>query len=135
MQFNLKSPCKDCPYRTDKEPFITQGRAEELARALLGDGFFYCHKYVDYDLVEESEPLDDIDAEEQMEGEFYAGTESDQMCAGSMIMLEHMGQANQMMRIAERLGMYDHTQMDMEAPVFKSSDEFIKHHARTRRKA
>jgi len=127
MQYNLKSPCSDCPFRNDKDPFITGGRAQEILDGITtGDGYFYCHKYVEYDQEDESEDGDDTN---------YLGHAGDQMCAGSMIMLEHMEQPNQMMRIAERLRMYDHTKMDMVAPVFKNGDDFVRHHTRRRRKS
>lgn len=38
-------------------------------------------------------------------------------------MLEKMQQPHQMMRIAERLGMYDHTKLNMSAPVYDDVDE------------
>ena len=41
-------------------------------------------------------------------------------------MLEHNQEPNQMMRIMERLGFYDRTKLDMDAPVFKSYDEFVR---------
>jgi len=118
--YNLKSPCKDCPFRTDKEGFLTRGRAEEIVKGItLYQGHFWCHKYTDHEQV---------DDEEDGEDSIYRPGDKDQMCAGSMIMLEHMEKPNQMMRIAERLGMYDRTELDMDAPVFKESDEFIDHH-------
>jgi len=50
-------------------------------------------------------------------------TEKSQHCAGALIFLEHIGQPHQMMRICERLGMYDASKLDMGAPVFQSVEE------------
>ena len=38
-------------------------------------------------------------------------------CAGALIYLEKRDRPHQMMRICERLGMYDRTKLDMEAEV------------------
>jgi hypothetical protein len=39
--------------------------------------------------------------------------------------MEKEGRSSQMMRIAERLGMYDHTKLDMDAPIYDSFDDMI----------
>jgi hypothetical protein len=44
-------------------------------------------------------------------------------CAGALILLEKLGRPSQMMRISERLGMYDPRKLDMTAPVFESFKE------------
>ena len=41
--------------------------------------------------------------------------------------MEKTGQPNQMMRISERLGLYDYRSMNMEAPVYGSLDEWVEH--------
>lgn len=38
-------------------------------------------------------------------------------CAGALIFLEKRDRPNQMMRISERLGLYDRTKLNMDAPV------------------
>lgn len=38
-------------------------------------------------------------------------------CAGVLIFLEKRRKSHQMMRIAERIGLYDHTKLDMKAKV------------------
>ncbi|HEX5095208.1 MAG TPA: hypothetical protein VFX21_04315, partial [Acidimicrobiia bacterium] len=63
------------------------------------------------------------DGEEEM-----TVTDKSEHCAGAMIMLEHMGRPNQMMRIAERLGFYEPTKLDMAAPVYKHGRDFIRAH-------
>jgi hypothetical protein len=108
MNFNLKKPCNHCPFRSDISPFLKRQRAAEISNALVNmDESFPCHKTVNYD---NDEPLVPAKAEH---------------CAGALIMLEHMDNPNQMMRIAERLGIYDRFKLEMNSPVFTHSDDFI----------
>lgn len=111
MNFNLTKPCKDCPFRTDIRPYLTMERAEEIVEALTTmQGTFACHKT--------TKPSEDDDLE-------MVTTDKSEHCAGALIMLEHIEQPNQMMRIAERLGMYDRTKLEMDAPVFDDPEGFI----------
>lgn len=49
-----------------------------------------------------------------------------QACAGRLIMLEHAEQPDQMMRICERIGLYDRTKLNMEdTDVFDDIEEFL----------
>jgi hypothetical protein len=50
-------------------------------------------------------------------------TEKSQHCAGALILLEKLEQPTNSMRVAERLGMYDRRELDMDAPVFDSWEE------------
>lgn len=104
--YTLRAPCSNCPFRSDITPFLTEERAEEIADSLEGGATFYCHKTLDYD---------------DMEGEV---TSRSRACAGSMITMERDGQPNQIMRIAERIGMYDPTRLEMDSPVFDSLQEW-----------
>lgn len=47
----------------------------------------------------------------------FEATEKSVACAGALIFLEKRNKPNQMMRISERLGMYDYRKLDMDAPV------------------
>ena len=47
----------------------------------------------------------------------YVQGEKSLHCAGALIYLEKRERPHQMMRISERLGMYDYTQLDMTADV------------------
>jgi len=67
-------------------------------------GEFPCHKT--------AELTDD----ESGSTEFRA-TGSSLHCAGALIFLEKRNQPHQMMRICERLGLYDRTKLDMKAKV------------------
>lgn len=110
MHFKLKTPCKDCPFRCDRRPFLTRARADEIA-ASLDRASFPCHKTLDYN-------------HDGDEGEGRQ-TPSTAHCAGALIMREHMERPGQMMRIAERLGLYDRRKLDMDAPVFHDEDSFV----------
>lgn len=107
MKFDLVSPCKECPFRTDVEPYLLPERAEEICDALERGQTFSCHKTNDYS------------------GEDVRETSDSQHCAGALIMLEKMEMPNQMMRIAERLRIYDRTKLRMDAPVYANSGEMI----------
>lgn len=116
MRYEMRRPCASCPFRYDVPGFLTSARAEEIAESILRGESFPCHKTVNYSSEDDDEAFHGV------------VTSESQHCAGAMILLEHEGKPGQMMRIAERLGIYDHRCMDMDAPVFISADEFICHH-------
>jgi len=109
MKYNLKKPCAKCPFRTDVTPYLMPERAGEIADALLNGNTFSCHEtnsnYADSDGTIE--------------------TQDSQHCAGAMIMLEHMERPNQMMRLCERLGLYDRTKLHMDSPVYETAENFV----------
>jgi len=115
MNFTLTAPCGNCPFRTDcLDGWLGEDRAEEIAMAITqGDKTFSCHKTNDFDEDENGETI----------------INENDHCAGALIMLEKMDQPNQMMRIAERLNMYDRFKLKMDSPVFEDIEEFIDHHA------
>lgn len=103
MKYDLTKPCDLCPFRNDDKrlyvhPEVLMGMAS---------GEFCCHRTGEVD-----EETGDIEP-----------TAKSQHCAGALIMLEKMEQPHQMMRICERLRLYDRTKLDMNAPVFGSFDE------------
>ena len=103
MKFDLKRPCANCPHRTDcLKGWLGRVRATEIAGyaqdSVSGGKTFPCHKA------------------------------TDQQCAGSSILQEKLERPNQMLRIAERLGLYDFNAMDLQSPVFDSFEDFINHH-------
>lgn len=114
MKYTLKQPCENCPFRPDSmKGWLGEERAEQIITSLTEQGqTFSCHK---------TNQFDDDTGEACQEG---------QHCAGALILLEKLEQPNQMMRIAERLGMYDRTKLDMEAPVFDEPEDFIEHHTK-----
>ena len=103
MNYNLTKPCSNCPFRSDKLFPLRKGRVEEIINA----GAFTCHKTVDYS------------------GEVPTDSKKSEHCAGLLIMLEHMERPHQMMRIAERIGIYDRTKLDMDQPVYQHVTEYL----------
>lgn len=113
MKYDLISPCGNCPFRCDVPGFLSEERAQEIAESITRrQQTFSCHKMNEFD--DEGEPIE---------------SENSQHCAGALIMLEKMEQPNQMMRVCERLGMYDRRKLRMDAPVFDDAEEFVEHHA------
>lgn len=111
MKFELLRPCQHCPFRTDVKNFLHPGRRKEIAESITTfQQTFSCHK---------TNLSDD-------EGDTIE-TKDTQHCAGALIFLENLGLPNQMMRIAERLGMYDRFKLDMTSPVFSTIKKFINH--------
>lgn len=97
MKYTLTKPCKDCPFRSDIKGYLTKARVREIIYGITSEQkTFSCHKTNDEECNE---------------------TENSQHCAGALIFLERRNQPNQMMRIAERLGLYDRRKLDMESPV------------------
>lgn len=110
MNFNLKRPCKNCPFRHDVSPYVTPGRAEQILEDIIkGQGSFTCHKTLRVD---------------EFTGELTEASDSEH-CAGALILLEKIEQPNQMMRIMERIGVYDRTQLDMNSPVYDSPEDML----------
>jgi len=108
MEYTLKKPCPKCPFRTDVPSYLKRGRAEGIVDEITRDrsGGFICH--------ETAESLGHDCGEKH--------------CAGALVVLEHEGRPHQMMRIAERLGMYDRNALDMTSPVFETLEAFVEHH-------
>lgn len=108
--YAMTSPCDNCPFRSDVKPYIRAARVVEI-RQSLERSEFPCHKTVEYDGDGESlRSRDEIH------------------CAGALILLEREGQPSQMMRISERLGMYDRSKLNMDAPVYESFEAMVKAH-------
>jgi hypothetical protein len=113
MKFDLIRPCPHCPFRTDRPGYLGARRAGEIADGLLlQQATFSCHETNDFD---------------EEDGEVVETTNS-QHCAGALIFCERHNRPNQMMRIAERLGLYDQRKLDKDAPVCQSRREFVQLH-------
>lgn len=104
----IKTPCNNCPFRTDVKPYLRPQRASEIRDALERGGDFPCHKTVDY-----SDGEDD-----------GKRTKDSKFCAGALILMEKDFGAvqNQMVRIGSRLGLIDLDELDMDAPVYEDFD-------------
>lgn len=102
--YGLTKPCANCPFRSDGSGVrLTRGRTIEIERALVRSSF-HCHKTT---------------------GPRHDDMSNTQHCAGALILLEKLERPSQMMRIAERLGMYDRRKLDMGAPVVDSFEEMM----------
>lgn len=101
MNYDLKRPCKECPFvcGTGTNVTLEPGRLEDIKNKLKSDSTFTCHKTLEMPKANQ------------------------QHCAGALIYLEKIEQPNNMMRIMERLGGYDHTKLDMTADIDMTSDE------------
>lgn len=93
MKYTMTTPCDQCP-------FLNNSGFKLAALYRHASGEFACHKTCE---------VDDV-------GTFQPKRDSPH-CAGALIFLEKRDRPHQMMRICERLGFYDRTKLDMEAPV------------------
>lgn len=116
MRFDLTKPCGNCPFRNDRMPFgLRPGRVREIlggkphGRNWWPAFSFACHKTVDYD-------------EEVEQGTVMHDS---QHCAGVMIILHRENRWNDAMQIANRLGLWNPAHLDMNAPVYATTDEAI----------
>lgn len=99
MEYTMTKPCGDCPFLSQYAHAFPKQKLKGFA-----SGEFPCHKT--------AELVDDIES-----GSQYIGDGDSLHCAGALIFNEKRGQPHRMMRIAERLGMYDRTKLDMTADV------------------
>jgi len=105
MKYDLKKPCEQCPFRSDKPFPLDHDRVMEITNGLLYENTpFSCHKTT------------------TSIGRTNNHKEA-QHCGGALIFMEKNDNAHQMMRIMERLGMYDRTKLDMDSPVFDDQRE------------
>jgi hypothetical protein len=125
MRFDLRKPCIQCPFRPAAGGYLNEERAREIAEAVTeGNVTFTCHKTIS----------GEHDDEDEYEGTYRPGSD-DQMCAGAMAFVDKLGAANQMLQIAERLGLRDPQRLLPEAldDVYESVDVMAAGHARDRR--
>lgn len=98
MKFNLKEPCKDYPFvlGSNTNTTLAKGRLEGIIEDIRNDLSFTCHKTLDLP------------------------SRSQQHCAGAMIFLEKEERPNQIMRIAERVGLYNHSELNMNVNIVQA---------------
>ena len=99
MNYKMTTPCDACPYLKGSG-FTWKSLLEHAS------GEFACHKACD--LGEDGNFKQKKD-------------DKSPHCAGALIFLEKLEAPHQMMRICERIGYYDHTKLDMKAPVVDSA--------------
>jgi hypothetical protein len=117
MDYDMKKPCECCPFRRGTPMRLTKGRVREVVGGMLnpGGGEFPCHRTIEH----------------HEDGEGYSEKKNCKHCAGALIFAEKNGTATQMMRVCERIGMYDAAALmaDQEVvdSVFDDFDEALKH--------
>jgi len=118
MQYSMTTPCDACPF------LIGSGFTYESLEA-HASGEFACHKTC---------KIDD-DGNSDTAGAYIPRNKNTPHCAGALIFLELRDRPHQMMRICERLGLYDRRKLNMTAPVVKSRKDCRKEseHERKRR--
>lgn len=117
--YSMVRPCDACPFGTGPKAVRGLGtaRAEGIRNALLSGQSFHCHKTVKHDDDGEAIPH-----------------KGEKECAGAMILLERIERPNQMMRVAERIGMYDMTKLEIDYEgMVKDFDEFVESQSNPRR--
>jgi hypothetical protein len=109
--YSMTTPCPQCPFRADIPGYLTAGRVRSIERDLIR-GEFHCHKTTA--TIETEDGAERVSTPESIH------------CAGALILLEKLERPSQMMRISQRLGMYDPTTLDMDAPIFGDFDQMAK---------
>lgn len=112
MKYELVRPCKDCPFLRSSG-YLTKARARQIATEVISERTFTCHKT---NVIDEDGGVRE--------------TRDSQHCAGALIFAEKLGRPNQMMRTAERLGMYDASRLDMTADIYSTPAQMAAGHGR-----
>jgi len=101
--FDLKTPCANCPYRKTGGIRLTPSRVADLIDYAIGDPgkTFPCHKA------------------------HYADKPRNMNCAGHAIFAEKNKHRNQMLQIAQRLGLYDPSALRGHDEVFDTAEEMM----------
>jgi hypothetical protein len=107
----MKQPCKHCPFLSDIPGYLHPGRAEDIAHSLLHDGFFPCHKTVDYS---------------DSEGKVTADSKA---CMGAVLFLENIAaggcRSNVMFRLAMMRGDFGKEDLRQSDDVYRSVSDFV----------
>lgn len=127
MKHDLKNPCKNCPFRTDKSAiqFSCRERAEEIEEGAYRYGF-PCHKSAKY--------VDDDETPDGESGGYYA-TEESQHCVGYIIMqINDSGGGFPWPGIGNDEDLLDRleSRVNLKAPVFDSVEDFLKANERNK---
>lgn len=111
MNYDMHEPCSNCPFRREGGIKLRSERIEEISQTMLNSqgGDFPCHKTT---------------VSTDNEGDRVA-TRKSKHCAGALIYAEKQGNATQLMRISERLGLYDHTKLKGHDEVWDDESEWL----------
>lgn len=110
--FKLKRPCKNCPFRSDIDKYLRPERVAEIAESLYDGAEFPCHETTEH-----------FEGEDGWEERLVTSTSA--FCAGALITMEKEGFSNQMVRIGERLGLFNVEDLKMDSPVYDSLAEWV----------
>lgn len=102
FRFGLTRPCCDCPFRKDVRPYLSDARAQEIAKALERQTFA-CHKTA----------------------HGKGSRKRREHCAGALIVMLKEGKLGDMQQIAMRLGLWNPDGMDLTSPCFNSLKAFV----------
>jgi hypothetical protein len=121
MDYDLKKPCDNCPFRRGTSMRLTNTRVREVVGGMIKNGGeFPCHKTI--------EILEDDCGED---AGYRAKNGKSKHCAGALIFAEKNKASTQMMRICERIGMYNSTALmsnhEAVKSVFDTYNEALKH--------
>jgi hypothetical protein len=104
MHYKMHTPCDECPFLKGSGFSLRSLQAH-------ASGEFACHKQCD---------LDEDGNYRQKPNQKSAH------CAGALIFLEKQGRPHQMMRISERVGLYDRSKLDIDAEVGTTQKDFLR---------
>lgn len=102
MKYTLTEPCDQCPFLKGSPLNKTLSRSR-IAQMAAGE--FPCHKACK------------VEEDEDGSSGYVPRNDKTPHCAGALIYLEKRNKPHQMMRICERIGMYDRTKLNMKANV------------------
>lgn len=115
MNFNLKKPCKDCPFlKSATKGWLGRERTEGIAQTLTsGKGTFSCHKTTG-----------------ATKGVINVPQENQSHCYGALVMLRNMNliEKSFILIAAEVLLGADLSKVKKSDKVFSNDKEFIEHH-------
>lgn len=122
MDYDMKKPCECCPFRRGTAMRLTKGRVAEVVGMMLNPngGEFPCHLTIEH-----------LEGDDGENTGFREKNGKGKHCCGALIFAEKNRTSTQMMRICERIGMYDAATLmsdqEVVATVFDSYGEAIKH--------
>lgn len=101
MRFDMKTPCQQCPFvkGSTTNRTLRKGRLEDIMKDVRNGCTFTCHKTLDQEKRDQ------------------------QHCAGALIFIEKEIPDHPMIQIAERLGIYDRTGLNMDADIVEAQKE------------
>lgn len=114
MKWDLKTPCKNCPFANTKDgiKFQSRQRAADIEESAYRNGF-PCHLSADYD-------------EDEDDGGFVFG-DNTQHCAGALIMFFKDGYDGNVPfeQLSDKEQDRIRARLNMDAPVYDSVEDFL----------